>query len=311
MNGCASSCDRKRSSRGEPPRILQATATPTRFDVGETTTIAILWSRGTAPVHYLYSGLPPPCASADVEQLSCTPYLAGTFPVRVGVLDSSGDASTAIVQVQVLPVLANLSLLPEPPEVELGQSVTFHARLSGGLPPMLYDYSGPGDCRGSGGSNFACTPNTTGLFLENLTVIDSTGADVRASSWVEVFLPVQLENVDVSPPTIDNGSTVQINGVVVGGAPPFAYAVVGLPRGCPSPPTSFVIICRPIEEGTFNVTMEVTDARGRVSQATARLTVAAGLSVAVSGPFPGNPVRGYEFSVLATPAGGVGPYRYL
>ena len=60
---------------------------------------------------YVYSGLPPGCANANVEVLTCTPTQVGKYAVTVSVHDQVGDHQTHAVLLNVVPAAGTQSWL--------------------------------------------------------------------------------------------------------------------------------------------------------------------------------------------------------
>jgi len=70
---------------------------------GQPTTFKIYTTGGASPLSYVYSGLPPGCASADSATVSCTPTVMGTYRVRVIVTDQAGENATSYTTITVAP----------------------------------------------------------------------------------------------------------------------------------------------------------------------------------------------------------------
>ncbi len=70
-------------------------ASPATIPLGQSTTLETSAVGGAPPYAYLYTGLPPGCASANTPSLVCTPSVAGVFDVSVRVTDSVGASVSA------------------------------------------------------------------------------------------------------------------------------------------------------------------------------------------------------------------------
>ncbi|MCI4325628.1 MAG: hypothetical protein L3K00_07100 [Thermoplasmata archaeon] len=76
------------------PSVSAFFATPANVTFGNSTTL-IAEARGTLPLSYAYTGLPPGCVSQNTSVLNCTPEDVGTFHVSVAVVDAHGRLASA------------------------------------------------------------------------------------------------------------------------------------------------------------------------------------------------------------------------
>ncbi|MCI4372156.1 MAG: hypothetical protein L3K02_00710 [Thermoplasmata archaeon] len=83
------------------PSIETFSAAPSTITLGEVIDTTVQFSGGTGPFSFLYSNLPPGCASVDSPTAECTPTGSGTFLVNVSVIDSYGRSVNASLQVNV------------------------------------------------------------------------------------------------------------------------------------------------------------------------------------------------------------------
>jgi hypothetical protein len=74
---------------------VMLTAQPASIGLYNQTFLETSVQGGTAPFVYAWSGLPGGCPSLAVENLSCSPTVAGTFDVRVSVTDALGQQANA------------------------------------------------------------------------------------------------------------------------------------------------------------------------------------------------------------------------
>ncbi|HEY6239034.1 MAG TPA: hypothetical protein VIZ68_07620, partial [Thermoplasmata archaeon] len=98
-------------------------------------------SGGTPAFAYTYTGLPGGCGTSNTATLSCTPTASGTFSIQVDVRDGVGFHvySNVSVAVNAKPALA--SFVSVPALVDLGQSISLWANVTGGSAPLTYAYS--------------------------------------------------------------------------------------------------------------------------------------------------------------------------
>lgn len=82
------------------PVLTSFTVTPTSVGVNGSLTFTAVASGGTAPLTYLYSGLPSGC-SGNTSTLTCTPRVAQAYKVFVTAVDALGMSSSATLNVSV------------------------------------------------------------------------------------------------------------------------------------------------------------------------------------------------------------------
>ncbi len=71
-----------------PPSISSFTADPVALTLGQVVTLQVVVKNGSAPLSYVYAGLPSPCESTNASTLTCTPESSGSFTIRVNVTDT-------------------------------------------------------------------------------------------------------------------------------------------------------------------------------------------------------------------------------
>ena len=123
--------------------------------------------------------------------------------------------------------------------------------------------------------------------------------------------PPAISSFGFAPSTIDQGGTSEAIVSASGGAGSSTISYSGLPRGCASSNT-LDLTCRPTANGTFAVSVTVTDALGELASTTATLTVGPALSASAtfgSHTVPETDV-GLPFPVSARAGGGEGAYQY-
>jgi YVTN family beta-propeller protein len=85
-----------------PPLAVALTADPGTLVVGTPTTLTATVSGGSAPFTYVYTYLPPGCAST-ASSFECTPTATGTFNATVTVTDPAGQKAHANTTLIVQP----------------------------------------------------------------------------------------------------------------------------------------------------------------------------------------------------------------
>lgn len=104
------------------------------------------------------------------------------------------------------------------------------------------------------------------------------------------------------------GDSTYLNVSTIGGAPPYSYAYSGLPSGCASVNRSS-ILCTPVVNGTFDVTVAVSDGNGMISSSSLDLTITV-VSIATFTASPPTIPLGASTDLNASVFGGIPPYSY-
>ncbi|HEV2450104.1 MAG TPA: hypothetical protein VGU43_06845, partial [Thermoplasmata archaeon] len=84
-----------------PLLTVALTTSVSTVDRGGAVEISVSASGGTAPYAYLYSGLPPGCASQNSSAFSCRPSVTGSYSVKATVTDAVGASSSNLVALSV------------------------------------------------------------------------------------------------------------------------------------------------------------------------------------------------------------------
>ncbi|HEV2368707.1 MAG TPA: hypothetical protein VGR90_02455, partial [Acidimicrobiales bacterium] len=82
-------------------RVSTLTATPTTVAPGGLLTLTTTVTGGTAPLNFVYSGLPAGCSSANRSTITCNPTGANSYSVVATVTDSVGESSSQSATVVV------------------------------------------------------------------------------------------------------------------------------------------------------------------------------------------------------------------
>lgn len=152
---------------------------PPSLSLGDSLTLTTAASGGAQPYSYSYSGLPQGCSSADELELTCVPTEDGNYTISVIVTDSTGAKAGATAGLEVTgtlvaPVISSFSA--NPASIYLGSSTIFSVTVSAGTGSISYIYSGlPAGCSTKDSSSLACTPNGTGSYNVEVTVVGAGG----------------------------------------------------------------------------------------------------------------------------------------
>ena len=253
---------------GCSPEVTTPTAAPTGIDVGQTVAFeTTLSAAGTGGDTFDWGSLSSDlgCTPSTDDTISCTPTIAGTYPVQVSVTDSSGQSNSSGVlefTVDSDPEVSGPSAAPS--SVETGASVTFHAAASGGSGGYAYGWSGlPTPCSGAGTDAPTCEPSAPGNYSVSVEVTDSHGGSVASGDLNYTV----LEGPSISSPAASPGGPIELGAEVnftvsaSSGTPPYTISWSGLPTGCASANRS-TIPCRPTAAGEFNISADVVDSSG-------------------------------------------------
>jgi len=301
-------------SNAGAPTIDSFAVAPSPIVLGQSTNFTVVNATWSKPITYQYAGLPSPCTSANVTKLVCDPSTVGSFTVRVFLNDTLGRSSNATTVLTVDNALKLVSFTDSPQAITLTENVTFSSIASGGIPPVVYNYTGlPNGCSiGRHPSTFTCVPaNVTGKFAVTVNANDSAGHSVSGTTNLTVNAKLVVTDFKASPGSVVEGGTTYLNVTTSGGTAPFSYAYGGLPQGCTSSDTS-TLMCSPSTNGSFVVMVNVTDSDHFVANATTALAVTVPSLPEISNfAATVNPVRIHQPTILQTTAsGGTGTLTY-
>ncbi len=158
-------------------------------------------------------------------------------------------------------------------DIDVGMRLTIQADASSIEGGASFSYIGlPEGCIGADSATFTCMPSLSGFY--NITLVTQSGKSLRATATTSVriaALPV-ISGFAASEASLQVGQTTTLSVTYSGGTPPLAFAYSNLPTGCSSTNSSS-LICQPTAAGNYSVSVELTDALGRASNATVDVVV--------------------------------------
>ena len=249
------------------PSVTSFLASPGQITLGASTYFNSTVTGGTPPYTYAYGGLPPGCSSSSTSSLFCTPTKTGNYSIGLTVTDSTGLYTTASTTLGVTnspgPLIS--SFLASPSSFTVGRSTQLTVQATGGTVPYTYVYGTlPTGCSSSNASTLSCTPTAAGTFHVNVTVTDAKHLSSVATTTVTVNALPSVASFAPSPSTISVGGSTIFRVTTSGGTAPLSYAYSALPPGCATQNTS-ALSCSPTTQGTYTVSVSVTDADGYTS----------------------------------------------
>ena len=299
-----------------PLSISAFLATPSAFDLGNSTSLSVSASGGTPAYNYTYAGLPPGCYDSFSNVLSCTPTQYGSFDPVVFVNDSAGGATSASTSVNVSPApLTITSFVATPNPVYEGATTFLNVTPAGGFNQSGYTYSYAGlptGCNSASTKSLVCVPSALGTFPVTVTVVDGNGNPAfNTTSLVVDAAPLTVPVFTASPNPALVNQTVHFTVTASGGAAPYSYSYTGLPAGCVTA-NSTSLSCTPSVAGNFTVTVDVVDlAKTSVTRPLALAVYPTPLVIATFTPSPANFNMGNSTNLTVTASGGTTPYNYV
>ncbi len=251
--------------------------------------------------------------SFNPNDVTCTYSVVGTYTVQLQVTDDDGlqDVDTAVVSLaNVLPVAD----AGGPYNGTEASPIVVSGAGSGDADGVVVQYSW--DCNSDGlpdailptPSGATCTYPASGVYTITLTVTDDDGATDSDTATVTVLSSPPVASAG-GPYTGNEGSLVLLNG---SGSSDAGGSIVQYQWDCTSDGTYEFTSSQPlgngcsyVDEGTYTVTIRVTDDDGDSATSSATVTVAnvAPTLVGPAGPTTGNEGQSMNWTATATDPG--------
>lgn len=292
-----------------PPLTLSPDALPegTR---GASYQAQITASGGTAPYSFRISGgqLPAGLSFGGNGSISGTPTALGSSKFTVLATDSGGRTGEKDFEIIVREELRiTTESLPGGNQAESYSAVV---EAAGGAPPYTFSVAAgslpPGVSLGNDG-RIAGTPTQAGAFTVTVQAADRGNRTARRQFTITIVASLRLLPESLPNGTVGRSYTASLS--AEGGQPGYVFAISGdLPPGVAFAGGAFS--GTPTRAGTFNLTGQVTDARGRVATRQYSLVIAPPPPLTVSGS-PGGGTVGVAYAAAQFSAsGGVPPYSF-
>ncbi|HYK92489.1 MAG TPA: peptide-N4-asparagine amidase [Thermoplasmata archaeon] len=248
------------------PLFAGLATSQSNIDLGGSATFSVDVSGGTVPYTFSWVGLPPGCTAANASILACTPTTPGSYSVSVVVSDASGAlAATSGAALTVNPSLS-ASVQMNVSALDVGQSVSANASLTGGSAPYTCRWSvsgGPWGASGTCGVGFTYTAVAAGSFHFSVQVTDGIGASFTSSSGGDLTVS-DVPSVSIEAPSANAtavGSPLALTAFATGGSGNllFTWTVNGTAvSDVWGPQFTFV----PTGPGAFSISVSVRDSTG-------------------------------------------------
>ena len=292
-----------------PNPVTIATGSLPAGIVGVAYVAALGASNGTPPYVFSLAGgsLPDGITLSADGFLTGTPTTAGTSRFTVKVTDSTGGTATKDFSLEIKP--APLALTGTVSDGVVGATISVKFGATGGAPGYLFSASGslpPGTSFKNDGT-LSGTLTAAGSFTFSVTVTDTVGATATRSFTINVTVPpLTIATASLPSGQVGVGYSAQLT--ATGGTPPYTWSAGGLP-GDLSVSSSGVVSGTPASDGTFTVSVTVTDSAKKTATRNFSLVIIPAPLVISTAALPNGTVGvTYQASTAAT--GGVPPYTW-
>jgi hypothetical protein len=291
------------------PLSVVLSPTSVTLDVGQLETFTSTVSGGTSPFTYQWylNGV----ANGTSSNWIFTASSVGSDSVYVKVTDKLGVVATSTSATMIVNPALSVSISVTSANMDVGQSKTFAAVVSGGTPPYSYQwYLNGAKVSGATGASWTFNPTSPGVYTVYVIVTDSASVDPSVQSpSVQVWVN-QTPTVNITPisTTMNVGFTITFTSSVSGGTPPYSYQwyingaqVLGATR-------SALNFSEPA--GSYTVYLNVTDSVSATSKSNiASVNVITVFSVTIA-PSSASIAVGNSVPFTSTVTGGTAPYYY-
>lgn len=152
-----------------------------KFVNGTKDTAFIIWfdeSGSSSNTALTYCSVISPITNKLTSNKSYNPYnVLSTFEWLLGLPSTGNNDATATPMKDLFATgpAFSVSLSIHPKIIDIGQSTTLTANVSGGVQPYNYSWAGlPGNCAGGNVSTITCNPNMVGIYNVTVSVTDSS-----------------------------------------------------------------------------------------------------------------------------------------
>jgi hypothetical protein len=279
------------------PALALAGSAPDFLLVGPTgtSTYGYTASGGAAPYTYAFDGAAPAGWTINgATGVVTIPHTAGTFNYGIKVTDNDGTVAsiTDSVVLSIAPALTLTGTAPDLSQVAPTGSATYQYTLAGGKAPYTVAFKAGTTPAGWTVTNagLVTMPKTAGTFNYTLQLTDANGTVVELAETVVITTAPAVTLTGAAPDLTlakpGASSTYKYTGG--GGKAPLVYAFNG------AAPSGWTIngsdgtVTMPNVAGTYNYTVQVTDANGTVKTLADSVTITVAAAIVVTGDAPDN-----------------------
>lgn len=247
------------------PTVSAPSASQSSADVGQQVTFSVVGSASLSrhSLGYVWSGLPTGCAGSGAS-VSCTPTASGSFTISVTVTDANGYSVESAGTTFVVSSAPSASVGGSRDALDVGQSLTLTATITGGSGNPSYVWSNlPTGCSTADSAVIFCAPASSGAFNSTVSITDSNGGKSSSTPFtltVSPALSISSLNSSSSTYTLESGKSLSIT-VTPSSGGKLNYSWLGLPVGCTAQ-DSARLSCSPTAAGVYSISVVVTDANG-------------------------------------------------
>jgi large repetitive protein len=248
--------------------------------------------------------------------ISGTPTSGGVYSFTVQATDSAQNTSTGMFTVTITSSPLAIATIAPLFSGVVGQPYAQTLSASGGKPPYAWSVSGTlpaGLSLNSSAGTIAGTPTAPGTSNFTLQVTDSASASAQQAFSITINAPTLTLSLLSPLPSAKVGVSYsqKLPVSASGGTAPYVWALKsGSVPGLSFDPVAVALTGTPSTAGTFNLTVQVSDATGLSATAALTLTVnAASLTITTAGSLPDGVLNAPYMQTLAA-SGGIPPYTW-
>jgi len=292
-----------------PVQVSRPIPQPVSSDVGQLVSFTCGATGGIPP--FTYSWTFGDGSGTTGQNVNHTFNSPGAMNVQCTVIDSLQTTSQNATAIMVVLDPSIILQTAHPTSVDMGQTVTFTAQVTGGSGGYVYQWTGlPTGCSSSNIPTISCQPTATGAFPVTANITDSNGFSITSNSLlVSVSPDLSLTSFTASPDKLDIGQTMIFAPSASGGSGGLSFVYYGLPTGCDTA-NSTNLSCTPTATGTYHVILTGTDSNG-FTVSSSRITIAVNPDpTATIVASPRSSDLGQTLTFTITVHGGTGPFSY-
>ena len=281
------------------------TISPTSAISSQSVTITATTVGGMNPFNFSWNYGDNSSGSGNV--VSHTYSVQGTYTVTLTVRDANAQTATSTQTLSVAPSPLTASFaMTLSSGLIVGQLASFAASVSGGTSPYTFNWNF-GDGTTTSGNPVNHSFNVPGTYTVTVTVTDANAMTATVPADILVN-PLTLAVTISGPTTGTLGTAVTFTATGSGGTTPYTFAWTAT-GGSPASGTGASFSTTYSTEGTFNVSVTITDANANMPIASQSVTVVA-LPITASFTVSTGPTNGVQVTFAASASGGTGGYSY-